>query len=177
MRPSVFKILAYTWRKSKRCCFTGVNGVRKGIGHIFGDSFLHAHQKNIPIKTCRSKNDTGKRYKNRGCGRPLATTSSCSTVFLETVLQISRLHWNIHEHFSRPQPQTTLNPGYTTKLGISRGFEDKFWWRKLRPNHGVKTVRGCVRKRSSQCCFWVFGGHQTRGGNRVSVTFQQRNVL
>ena len=125
---------------------------------------------------------------DRWLQRHLAAPFSTETVFLLSRLrcEISMSVFRGHNH------KTTLKPGNTTNIGISRGFDDKFRWRKLRPNHVVnkgprlvqKSVphRGpfstprTVRGQSGWILFWVFEGHQTRG-ERVSVTFLQRVFL
>ena len=104
----------------KGAVLRGKRGVQRDWTHFFGTVSLHAHQTHMPTQTRRTKNDTGKCYKNRGFRRPLATTSSCGTVFTKSVFQLSRLRCEIsmsvlwgHNH------KTTLKPG----LRQNRYFE------------------------------------------------------
>ena len=104
-------------------------------------------RKNLPTKTCTTKNDTGKRYKNSGFGRPLATTSSCGTVFLKkTVFQLSRLGSELAMNvFPGHNHKTTSKPEYTTKQ-VFQG-DPKI---KLDDENCVQTMRS--KKRSAGEC-------------------------
>ena len=155
----------------------------------------------MPTKTRRTKHDTGKRYKTRGFRRPLVTTSSCGTVFYENGFSvISTSLRNIHERFSRPQPQNHIKTRIYCKNWYFEGIRRQIWMTKIvskpwcqKRSAGVcdngppyvaqhretvfYTMNG-ARPKVAECCFWVFEGHQTRGGGeRISVIFLQRIVL
>ena len=133
-----------SWRTPEQgnpeiCCFKGETGCPKDFETFFGQCpSMHTR------KTCQQKHVKQKiTWENPAkiwvsedhwLQHPLA-----APFFTKTGFQLSwfRCEISMSVFFSRPQQQTTLKPGNTKQIGISRGFKDKFGWRKFRPNHGV----------------------------------------
>ena len=146
-----FKILEYTFAKQLQKGAVlwggGETGCTKGLETRFWRVSLHSRQKKLRTKTRRTKiTRKKKRYKNRGFKIPLATTSSCSTVFLWNGFSvISNWLWIINEPLSRPQPQNHFLTRINYKNRYFRGIHRQTRMTKI-------VSKPCVRKRSAVAC-------------------------
>ena len=136
----------------ERCCFTG--GGEAGCADTFlGTVSLHAHQKACQQKPAERKMTRENTTKIGASEDHWLQCHLAAPFFTKPGFQLSRLRCEISMNvFRGHNHKTTLKPGYITKIGILRGFEDKFGWRKLRPNHGVQNGPRARAKTVPVCC-------------------------